>query len=192
MNTKQTLSAGTPAPAPAKNTGRDVEKLSNSRDTGTAGIDIIKTPAGIPVGIVDRTDTAGILDMLQDIQPVTAPAPVDRLDISRRCRLAVYVPSTIDTDQPVDQQEFTNRTDTISRFMSRLFGGVTVIPGAGYWLDPDTDRLIYERVNIVTSHLSILALSEHLDTVIGAIEQHRDLWRQTAVSVAINDTMILI
>ena len=159
---------------------------TQNKNITAAGV-ITGTPVPVPT-----EDTAGILDMLRDLSPVITPAPVGRLDLSRRCRLAVYVPSTVQGDQPVDQQEFTNRTDKISRYLSRLFGGVTVTPAAGYYVDPDSDRLIYERINVVTSHVSTPALSEHLDTVFTAVKQYRDLWQQTSIALGINDTMILV
>lgn len=157
----------------------------------TTTIKIDKTPAPAPV---PSEDTAGILDMIRDLSPVITPAPgsVGRLDLSRRCRLAVYVPSTVQGDQPVGQSEFTDRTDKIGRILSRLFGGATVTPAAGYYIEPDSNRLIYERINIVTSHVTKPALTEHLDTVIKTAKQYRDLWQQTSIALGINDTMILI
>ena len=151
---------------------------TNTNTGPTTGIPVPRTPA----------DLALVPVPAEHLDTIPIPAGID---MSRRSRLAVYVPSTEDTDQPIPQQEFTDRTDRISRFLSRLFGGVTVIPSAGYWIDPG-DRLIYERINIVQSAMGPADLAEHLDTVFGAMTRYRDIWRQTAVTLDVNGIMIMI
>ncbi|MGG1573922.1 DUF3574 domain-containing protein [Fictibacillus sp. NRS-1165] len=59
----------------------------------------------------------------------------------------IYVPSTYDVDQPIDNTPYVNRS--LETF-SKMFGGATAIEGTGAWIG-DNDQLIKEKVTIVYS-----------------------------------------
>lgn len=50
----------------------------------------------------------------------------------------IYIPSTYNVDQPIDNTPYVNKT--LEKF-SKMFGGATSIEGTGAWLSDD-DQLI--------------------------------------------------
>ena len=59
----------------------------------------------------------------------------------------IYVPSTYNIDQPIDNTPYVNKT--LEEF-SKMFGGATAIEGTGSWL-ADDEQLVMEKVTIVYS-----------------------------------------
>lgn len=59
----------------------------------------------------------------------------------------IYVPSTYNVDQPIDNTPYVN--ESLETF-SNMFGGATAIEGTGAWVG-DNNQLIKEKVTIVYS-----------------------------------------
>lgn len=61
-------------------------------------------------------------------------------------RAVIYVPSTTAQDKPISAKMFNQRVATVSREMSRIFGGDTVQRASfGNWID-DKGSLVREKV----------------------------------------------
>ncbi len=105
--------------------------------------------------------------------------------------LTVYVPSTARENKIVSQQDFTARTDDIGRFLCHTFGGCTVIPGIGYWLN-EAGILIHERINLARSQTKPDQLAEHYDSIVDMAISYGRLWYQEAMAINVNGTMITI
>lgn len=103
-------------------------------------------------------------------------------------RVALYVPSTTDTDKPTDNAAQVERV--ASRFCE-MFGGATAQQSAGYWLS-DTAGLVREAVTIVYAACTAEQLREHLPDVLQLAQQIKAEMQQEAVSAEINGTLYII
>lgn len=103
-------------------------------------------------------------------------------------RVALYVPSTTDTDKPTDNAA---QVERVARDFCGWFGGATAQPSAGYWLS-DSAGLIREAVTIVYAACTAAQLREHLPDVLQLAQQIKQDMAQEAVSVEINGTLYII
>lgn len=103
-------------------------------------------------------------------------------------RVALYVPSTTDTDKPTDNAA---QVERVAREFCGWFGGATAQPSAGYWLS-DTAGLIREAVTIVYAACTADQLREHLPDVLTLAQQIKQDMAQEAVSVELNGTLYII
>ncbi len=103
-------------------------------------------------------------------------------------RVALYVPSTTDTDKPTDNAA---QVERVAREFCGWFGGATAQPSAGYWLS-DTAGLVREAVTIVFAACTADQLREHLPDVLTLAQQIKQDMAQEAVSVELNGTLYII
>ena len=103
-------------------------------------------------------------------------------------RVALYVPSTTDTDKPTDNAAQVERV--ASRFCE-MFGGATAQESTGFWMS-DTAGLVREAVTIVYAACTAAQLREHLPDVLQLAQQIKQDMAQEAVSVEINGTLYII
>lgn len=103
-------------------------------------------------------------------------------------RVALYVPSTTDTDKPTDNAAQVERV--ASRFCE-MFGGATAQESTGFWMS-DTAGLVREAVTIVFSACTAAQLREHLPDVLHLAQQIKAEMQQEAVSAEINSTLYII
>lgn len=103
-------------------------------------------------------------------------------------RVALYVPSTTDTDKPTDNAAQVERV--ASRFCE-MFGGATAQESTGFWMS-DTAGLVREAVTIVFSACTAAQLREHLPDVLQLAQQIKAEMQQEAVSAEINSTLYII
>lgn len=105
--------------------------------------------------------------------------------------LTVYVPSTARENEIISQRDFTARTDDIGRHLCRVFGGCTVIPAVGYWLN-EAGIMIHERINLARSQTKPDHLAEHYDDIVDMAMSYGRLWHQEAMALSVNGTLITI
>lgn len=103
-------------------------------------------------------------------------------------RVALYVPSTTDTDKPTDNAA---QVERVAREFCGWFGGATAQPSAGYWLS-DTAGLVREAVTIVYAACTADQLREHLPDVLQLAQQIKQDMAQEAVSVELNGALYII
>lgn len=103
-------------------------------------------------------------------------------------RVALYVPSTTDTDKPTDNAAQVERV--ASRFCE-MFGGATAQESTGFWMS-DTAGLVREAVTIVFSACTAAQLREHLPDVLTLAQQIKQDMAQEAVSVELNGALYII
>lgn len=103
-------------------------------------------------------------------------------------RVALYVPSTTDTDKPTDNAAQVERV--ASRFCE-MFGGATAQPSTGYWIS-ESAGLVREAVTIVYAACTAAQLREHLPDVLQLAQQIKAEMQQEAVSAEINGTLYII
>ena len=99
----------------------------------------------------------------------------------------IYVPSTYNVDQPIDNTPYVNKT--LEEF-SRMFGGATAIDGTGSWY-PDYNKLITEDVTIVYSYAEGLK-KKNINQVVAYAKSLKEEMKQSSVSLEVNGKMYFI
>lgn len=99
----------------------------------------------------------------------------------------IYVPSTYNVDQPIDNTPYVNKS--LEEF-SRMFGGATAIDGTGSWLSDD-DQLVTENVTIVYSFAEDLD-KKRINRVVAYAKSLKEEMKQSSVSLEVNGKMYFI
>ncbi|WP_227551677.1 DUF3574 domain-containing protein [Metabacillus sediminilitoris] len=99
----------------------------------------------------------------------------------------IYVPSTYNIDQPIDNTPYVNKS--LEEF-SRMFGGATAINGTGSWLSDD-NKLIKEKVTIVYSYAEDLDKTK-INQVVDYAKSLKEELKQSSVSLEVNGKMYFI
>ena len=103
-------------------------------------------------------------------------------------RVALYVPSTTDTDKPTDNAA---QVERVARRFCEMFGGATAQQSTGYWLS-DAAGLVREAVTIVYAACTADQLREHLPDVLTLAQQIKAEMKQEAISAEINGALYII
>ncbi|MCM3670938.1 DUF3574 domain-containing protein [Mesobacillus maritimus] len=99
----------------------------------------------------------------------------------------IYVPSTYNVDQPIDNTEYVNQA--LEEFSS-MFGGATAVDGTGAWLS-DENELIKEEVTIVYSFAEDLD-KKKINEVVSYAQSLKEEMKQSSVSLEVNGKMYFI
>ncbi len=102
--------------------------------------------------------------------------------------LAIFVPSTLDVDCPVDNEY---QVQSTLQFLGSVFGGATKSDAEGVWRSEDSG-LVTEQVTIVRTFVSKPALDTHLDTVVEFATHLKEEMKQEAVALSIDHQLILV
>lgn len=103
-------------------------------------------------------------------------------------RVALYVPSTTDTDKPTDNAA---QVERVAREFCGWFGGATAQQSTGYWVS-DNAGLVREAVTIVFAACTADQLREHLPDVLNLAQQIKAEMQQEALSCEIGSTLYII
>lgn len=103
-------------------------------------------------------------------------------------RVALYVPSTTDTDKPTDNAA---QVERVARSFCAMFGGATAQQSAGYWLS-ESAGLVREAVTIVYAACTAEQLRDNLLDVLTLAQQIKAEMQQEAISAEINGTLYII
>lgn len=103
-------------------------------------------------------------------------------------RVALYVPSTTDTDKPTDNAA---QVERVAREFCGWFGGATAQPSTGYWIS-DNAGLVREAVTIVYAACTADQLRDRLPDVLTLAQQIKQDMAQEAVSVELNGALYII
>ena len=125
----------------------------------------------------EATETKNPAEIMQQAGAVELPQ-----------RVALYVPSTTDTDKPTDNAA---QVERVARDFCGWFGGATAQPSAGYWLS-DSAGLVREAVTIVYAACTADQLRERLPDVLTLAQQIKQDMSQEAVSVELNGALYII
>ncbi|MCB8948354.1 MAG: Crp/Fnr family transcriptional regulator [Ardenticatenaceae bacterium] len=129
-------------------------------------------------------------------QPTTNPANSLYSDaiqevyrrLSLNHALAIFVPSTLDVDCPVDND---HQVQSTLQFLGSVFGGATKSDAEGVWRSEDSG-LVTEQVTIVRTFVSKPALDTHLDTVVEFATHLKEEMKQEAVALSVDHQLILV
>ena len=103
-------------------------------------------------------------------------------------RLTVYVPSTINVNQEINNTPYVDR---LASLLSQCFGGSTSTPALGYWLS-DTQGLVKEKTTMVFAYCKDEDLEEKIDIIITELETLKTELKQEAIAMEINGEMYFI
>ena len=105
--------------------------------------------------------------------------------------IKLLVPSTIDVDLPVDDQEFNREVDKALAFLGLLFGGSTASDALGAWLS-ESSGLVKEKVKVVESYSTSDGLSEHIERVVDYAVDMKKRLNQESVGLIVNNELYLV
>ena len=103
-------------------------------------------------------------------------------------RVAIYVPSTTDTDHPTDNRQ---QVEEVAAKLSAMFGGATATEARGYWVSQSAG-LVDEAVTIIYSNAAAEDIETHAAEIVAICQQIKQDMAQEAVSVELNGTLYII
>lgn len=103
-------------------------------------------------------------------------------------KIAIYVPSTIDIDQPVDNSAQVEKT---ARFLADLFGGCTAFEASGYWIDSNK-KLICEKPVVVYAYTTEEKAAEAQEKIIEYVKTLCIEMSQECISVEYNNKLYFV
>ncbi|WP_044640650.1 hypothetical protein [Risungbinella massiliensis] len=122
---------------------------------------------------------------------VTAKKPVEQTALTKMSHLGnvvkIYVPSTINVSQPIDNTPYVDKTLTE---LSNMFGGATAVDGQGAWVS-DTNQLVKEKVTIVYAFTDKLDKAA-IEKVVNYTKSLKTEMTQSSVSLEVNGKMYFI
>lgn len=108
--------------------------------------------------------------------------------IERVHQICIFIPTTINIDQPFDSSIYVNRTMV---FLGEKFGGATSSQARGVW-NSDGSGIVNEVVHLVVSYTTEDDLNRFANEVIEFIKLLKDELKQEAMALEINKKMILV
>lgn len=108
--------------------------------------------------------------------------------IPLRSNVKIYVPSTVNVDQPVENTAWID--STLSR-MSDLFGGATSYACYGAWISRE-GKLVKERVTICESFCTEMQLELSIDDVYDYCVALKASLSQEAIALEVNGMLHFI
>ncbi|WP_440970235.1 DUF3574 domain-containing protein [Peribacillus frigoritolerans] len=99
----------------------------------------------------------------------------------------IYVPSTYNIDQPIDNSKYVDQS--LEKF-SNMFGGATSYDGTGAWIG-DNEKLVKEKVTIVYSFTEKLDKNK-INEVVAYAKNLKKEMKQSSVSIEVNGKMYFI
>lgn len=103
-------------------------------------------------------------------------------------RVAIYVPSTTDTDKPADNRQ---QVEDVAAKMSAMFGGATATEARGYWVSQSAG-LVGEAVTIVYSNAAAEDIERHGAEIVAICRKIKREMKQEAVSLSIGERLFII
>lgn len=97
-------------------------------------------------------------------------------------KVAIYVPSTTNVNEPCDNGAMVN--NVMTKF-SEWFGGCTSTPAVGGWVS-NSGALVVENVTIVYAFCTPDTFGKHFEEVYGLAVEIRDEMKQEAVTLEYN------
>jgi hypothetical protein len=102
--------------------------------------------------------------------------------------IRVYVPSTFDVDNKIDNKKQVNKT---LKELSNLFGGSTSYNAIGTFIS-SKKKLIKEDVTICESYCTSKDFKKSINDVVDYCEKLKNEMKQEAVSLEINNELYFI
>ena len=98
------------------------------------------------------------------------------------CEIAIFVPSTMNVDEPVDNSQFVKAT--LAK-LSSIFGGATAQQAYGGWVS-ESGNLVTEKVTIVYANCTREQLESNIAERVNYAKQLCKDMSQECISVRVN------
>ena len=98
------------------------------------------------------------------------------------CEIAIFVPSTINVDNPIDNSQYVKAT--LAK-LSSIFGGATAQQAYGGWV-ADSGQLVTEKVTIVYANCTSEQLENNIAECVDYARQLCKDMSQECISVRVN------
>ena len=105
-----------------------------------------------------------------------------------KCKVAIYVPSTINVNQSIDN---TKQIENTCLFLSGIFGGCTAYNASGKWID-SKNNLISESITICFSYCTKKQLRKAKKDVLNYVKSLCQEMKQDCISLEINNRLYFI
>jgi DNA-binding CsgD family transcriptional regulator len=107
----------------------------------------------------------------------------ETMSTAKHSKISIFVPSTMEKDQPIPDHIFSRRVDIVSKKLSDLFGGSTAIDASGSYV-AESGKLISEKVKIVFTFTENLQSDDRqiLELFVSDLCQQ---WKQESVLLTI-------
>lgn len=171
----------------------DGSEIITSREKSASGDPVAELISALDANqAADAADTAREAKQAVNQEQEAAQTPADLLRqagaLELPQRVALYVPSTTDTDKPTDNAA---QVERVARAFCGWFGGATAQESTGFWMS-DTAGLVRESVTIVFAACTADQLRERLPDVLTLAQQIKQDMAQEAVSVELNGALYII
>lgn len=104
------------------------------------------------------------------------------------CKVAIYVPATININHEIDNDEYVEKT---GRLLSNCFGGATSTKCVGMWMS-NKEGLVKEKTTLVFAYCTSEQLEENIDAVIDYCINLKSELKQDAIALEVNNEMYFI
>lgn len=108
--------------------------------------------------------------------------------IKLSCKIAIYVPSTMDVNKKIDSSKYINDTLTL---LSKLFGGATSTKAVGCWQSQKAG-LVKEDVEYCFSYCQQKDLQKSINDIIVYCEKLKKDMNQENISLEVNNELYFI
>ncbi|MCI5120033.1 MAG: hypothetical protein D3908_02340 [Candidatus Electrothrix sp. AUS4] len=108
--------------------------------------------------------------------------------VERVHHISVFIPTTMDVDKEFDTSAYVQKT---LEFLGERFGGATSTKGDGAWKSA-SQGMVNETVYIVIAYVTENELNNYIDNVIDFVKAVKKELNQEAMSIEINNKMILV
>ena len=108
--------------------------------------------------------------------------------VERVHHISVFIPTTMDVDKKFDTSAYVQKT---LDFFGEKFGGATSTKADGAWKS-DSEGMVNEVVYVVISYVTESDLNNYIDNVIDFVKTVKTELHQEAMSIEINNKMILV
>ena len=102
-------------------------------------------------------------------------------------RITIYVPSTKNINEEIDNTEYVNKTHEL---LSKCFGGATETKAIGSWIS--VSGLVKEKTTMIFAFCEEEALENHIEEVIDWCEVMKKELTQEAIALEVNGELYFI
>ena len=104
----------------------------------------------------------------------------------------IYVPSTTEADNEASTEKIAAAIEKVSKQFSLWFGGATTNEAVGAWYSEELQKVITEKVTIVTSFATAESVEENIGEVVGLALWIKEEFSQEAVSLEYDNKLYLV
>lgn len=105
---------------------------------------------------------------------------------------SIYIPSTVDENKPISDEEFQKRIENVQKEFTKMFGGITTFLGNGTYVSEDTGNFIKEDVAVVEVFMDEDKWEKMKDDIYDWLEEKQKEWRQDSIGFEFKGNMTFI